>query len=278
MGVVWRSGTWSRTMREESSNFRELRNLVEMTESLVSKGTLAGHELFMLADNLTAESAFFKGTSSGKKLFDLVLRPCKIEIEGNLFVHLVCVSGTRMIWSGVDGLSCGDHDAGVMAGESVLFFVPLSQNAAERSAAVLPCWDRSWGSPKDKSKEVKLLSPSEWCDPHPSDETYVWVPPPAAAGAAVDWLGQSIHKRPDSVHIMLVLRSLMGLWQNKLSETSDLLFTVPFEFKVLLWPRENHEPLICAVCLPLSQDSPWEHRGTVGVKRIWAVVVAVGDW
>jgi hypothetical protein len=147
-------------MREESSNFRELRNLVEMIESLVSKGTLAGHELFMFTDNSTAESAFFKGTSSSEKLFDLVLRLRKIEMEGKLFIHLIHVSGTRMISSGVDGLSRGDHNAGVMAGESMLSFVPLSQNAAERSAAVLP-WVRSWGSSKDKSKEVKVLSPTE---------------------------------------------------------------------------------------------------------------------
>jgi hypothetical protein len=254
-------------MREESSNFRELRNLVEMTESLVAKQMLNGHELFMFTDNSTAESAFFKGTSLSKKLFDLVLRLRKIEMEGNLFVHLVHVAGTRMISSGVDGLSRGDHNAGAMADESMPSFVPLSQNASERSAALLP-WVRSWAEAKDKNKQVEVLSPTEWYDPHPSGETHVWVPPPAAAGAAIDWQGQSIHKRPESVHIVLVPRLLTGLWRKKLSKTSDLLFTVPLESKVL-WPEENHEPLICAVCLPLSQVSPWRHRGSARVKRIF---------
>jgi hypothetical protein len=188
-------------------------------------------------------------------------------MEGNLFIHLARVAGTRMISSGVDGLSRGDHNTGVMAGESMLSFVPVSQNASERSAALLP-WVRSWAEAKDKNKQVKVLSPTEWCDPHPSGETCAWVPTPAAAGAAIDWLGQSTHKRPESVHIVLVPRLMTGIWQNKLSKTSDLLFTVPLESKVL-WAKENHEPLICAVCLPPSQDCSWRHRGSARVKRIF---------
>jgi hypothetical protein len=105
VGLVWRSGNWNWSMRDESSNYREFRNIVEIIESRVADGSLCGHELFMFTDNSTAEAAFFKGTSTSEKLFDLVLRLRKIEMEGNLFIHLVHVSGTRMIWSGVDGLS-----------------------------------------------------------------------------------------------------------------------------------------------------------------------------
>jgi hypothetical protein len=183
--VMWRSGTWSQTMREESSNYQEFCNLVETVKSLARKGALQGHELFTFTDNSTSESAFFKGTSSYEKLFDLVLRLWKIEMEGNLFIHLIHVAGTRMIWTGVDGLSCGDRNAGVMAGGSM------------RSASLLP-WIESWAAPpRRKGKLMKLLSPTKWCDPHLSGGTYVWLPPPAAAAAAIEWLGQSIHKRPD---------------------------------------------------------------------------------
>jgi hypothetical protein len=172
-----------------------------------------------------------------------------------------------MIWSGVDGLSRGDHNSGVMAGEAMLSFVPLSQDAAERSPSLLP-WVRSWAADKDQSKPVKVLSPTEWCDPHPSGGTYVWIPPPAAASHAVEWMAQSIHKRPDSVHIMLVPRLMTNLWRKRLSKTSDLLFTIPLESKVI-WKKENHEPLMCAVCLPLSQSSPWSHRASARVKGVF---------
>jgi hypothetical protein len=97
-GVVWRSGVWNVSIREESSNFREFRNLVESIERFVASDDLRGHELFMFTDNSTAESPFFKGTSSSEKLFDLVLRLRKIEMEGNLTIYLIHVAGTRMIW------------------------------------------------------------------------------------------------------------------------------------------------------------------------------------
>ncbi len=59
-GIVWRSGAWSLFVRQESSNFREFRNLLEMIAALVDDGSLVGHEFFMFTDNSTAEATFFK--------------------------------------------------------------------------------------------------------------------------------------------------------------------------------------------------------------------------
>jgi hypothetical protein len=42
------------------SNFWEFRNLVKSIEKFVAAGTLSGHELFMFADNSTAEAAFLR--------------------------------------------------------------------------------------------------------------------------------------------------------------------------------------------------------------------------
>jgi hypothetical protein len=72
--------------------------LVEVIESLVSKGRLAGHKLFMFTNNSTAEAAYFKGTLQSKKLFELVLRLRKIGMEGHLFIHLIHMAGTQS-WS-----------------------------------------------------------------------------------------------------------------------------------------------------------------------------------
>jgi hypothetical protein len=159
-GIVWCSGTWSLSMREESSNFRELWNLVEIIEDLVKDGTLSNHEIILFMNNLSAEAAFCKGTSTSKNLFEPVLRLRKFGMKGALFLHLVHISRASMIWSGVDRLSRGDHNAGVMVGNEMLSFVPLSQNTAEHSAGLLP-WVRTWASPKQKSKQVKRLSPTE---------------------------------------------------------------------------------------------------------------------
>jgi hypothetical protein len=99
--IAWRSGTWNLSMREESLNYREFRNLVEDIEKFVENGTLQGHELFLFTDNSTAEAAFFKGASTSEKLFDLVLRLRNLRMRGELFIHMVHISGTRMIWSGL---------------------------------------------------------------------------------------------------------------------------------------------------------------------------------
>jgi hypothetical protein len=61
-------------MREqESSNYREFSNLVEMIEKLVQDGTLAGNELFMFTNNSTAESSlpFSRACRRARNCFNL---------------------------------------------------------------------------------------------------------------------------------------------------------------------------------------------------------------
>jgi hypothetical protein len=181
-------------------------------------------------------------------------------MEGELYIQLIHVAGTRTIWSGVDGLSRGDHNAGVMTGESMLSFVPLSKNASKRSIDLLS-WVHSWaGDASGGRHTVSVVSPTYWCGVHPAGGTYVWLPPPAAAAAAFEWMGQSIHKRADSIHLVLVPRLMTAHWRKHIAKTSDLLFTIPIGTKV--WNFGNHEPLICAVCLPLRRKFPWSHRRT----------------
>ena len=64
-------------------------------------------------------------------------------MDGMVIIHLVHISGRRMIVSGVDGLSRGDITKGVMRGEDILSFVLLNLGAHERSPAVVD-WIRSW--------------------------------------------------------------------------------------------------------------------------------------
>jgi hypothetical protein len=91
-----------------------------------------------------------------------------------------------MVWSGVNGLSRGDHNAGVVAGESMLSFVPLVQGANERSENLVP-WIKSWATrTRGEFKTVKVQTSTEWCDPHQGGGPYFWLPPPAAAATAVE--------------------------------------------------------------------------------------------
>jgi hypothetical protein len=77
--LFYRTGTWGQTIAQESSNYRELRNLVDAIEQATNEGALQGSEVFLFTDNSTAESAFFKGTSSSKSLYELVVRLKALE-------------------------------------------------------------------------------------------------------------------------------------------------------------------------------------------------------
>eukprot|EP00978_Attheya_sp_CCMP212_P037942 scaffold183200_cov67-Attheya_sp.AAC.3 len=81
--------------------------------------------MFMFTDNTTAEAAYWKGTSHSRKLFELVLRLKKLETKNDLVLHMIHVSGRRMIAQGTDGLSRGDHLQSVMQGLPMTAFMPL---------------------------------------------------------------------------------------------------------------------------------------------------------
>jgi hypothetical protein len=97
-GVLYRCGIWGDDLKNQSSNYRELFNLTEAMEAHVSNFTFPhlqhlvsalkqsasmeswiSAEIFLFTDNAVAESAFYKGTSSNRLLFELVLRLRKLE-------------------------------------------------------------------------------------------------------------------------------------------------------------------------------------------------------
>jgi hypothetical protein len=56
-------------------------------------------------DNSTAKAAFWKGTSKSRLLFDLVLQLKELELDYDLCLHIIHVSGEKMIAVGTDSLS-----------------------------------------------------------------------------------------------------------------------------------------------------------------------------
>lgn len=110
----------------------ELSNLVFSLCGLAVDGSLKGYELFMFTDNSTAESAFWKGTSVSPLLFELVLKLKQLELDHDIILHVIHVSGKRMIAQGTDGLSRADHSQGVMQGRPIEDFIPLHLNPYSR--------------------------------------------------------------------------------------------------------------------------------------------------
>ena len=245
-------GLWTREYGARSSNFRELYNLILRLESLVACGKIEhGTEIFMFTDNSTAESAFYRGTSSSLLLFELVLRARKLEMRGSIFMRVVWVAGTRMIDQGTDGLSRGDLMTGVMAGNSMLFYVPLNKTCEERQPGIL-----AWLTTTCVAKEWKILQASDWFDKGFERGNFVWAPPPAVADVVVDLICDSNHIRPDNAHIFVCPALMSNRWRKKLGKVADFVFTIPVDCS--LWSKDKHEPLIAAFVCPHLSSRPWQ--------------------
>ena len=118
---------------EASSNYRELGNLVDTMEKYHQEGKLKGAEIFLLKNNLVLDNVFYKGTSSSRTLFELILRLRKVKLEGNMRLHIIYLAGTKMVVSGVDALSRDETSKGVMEGKNIFYisFLSISQQHRE---------------------------------------------------------------------------------------------------------------------------------------------------
>ena len=141
----YRYGQWSYEISEQSSHYRELRNLVDKIQKLCHENHLKHCELFLFTDNLEVDYAYHKGTSSSKLLFGLALRLRKLQIQGDLILYLVHISGERMREYSIDALLKSFPTEGFIEGEKMLLFLPLHKSAVKRSGGFLS-WIRSWWS------------------------------------------------------------------------------------------------------------------------------------
>ena len=269
----FRLGVWKSDGEGTSSNFRELKNLVDSLKEMASKGALKGREVFMFTDNSTADHAFANGTSSSKALFNLVVEARALEADYGCIIRVIHVPGKRMIAQGSDGLSRGNFNEGVMAGSTMTSFVPLSRTASSRSAGLVP-WVESWVGEK-ALPHLKWLQPKDWFRrahdvaggdtntdntwiPKLQAGIYVWTPPPIVASFAVEQLRRARHKRQESVHIFLCPKACPSLWLKELRKVADIVIDIPPQFD--FWEANQFEKLTLAICLPFHRSYPWQWR------------------
>ena len=261
-------------MDGESSNLRELTNLVDTLKEMADQDELKGKEIFLFTDNSTSEAAYYSGSSSSEKLFDLVLRVKLLEMNSLTKIHLIHVSGERMKEQGSDGLSRGNLNVGVMAGRKMTEFVPIHLSAFERSTTLM-AWITSFAGNK-----IEFLKPMDWYTRgHDLDEgnwevnidgmklptlktgTFIWSPPPCAGAAAVEELRKARHKRQKSQHLFVIPRLMQPIWRKQLHKAADLVLILKPGHPA--WPREMLEPLTLAFLFPFISQKPWQLRGSI---------------
>jgi len=243
---------------------------VEALEAGLLADKLTNSEVFVFTNNSTAEGAFYKGHSDSKLLFDLILQLRQIKMSGALHLHVVHVTGTRMIQQGTDGLSHGDMTEGVMQRSPMLDHIPLHLDATQRSHDLL-AWIRSWCP----DPNITPILPANWFKRghglhggvwshyglwHATELTnswYLWCPAPSAAPAAVEELQVSRLKRTNLNHIFLCPRLMTQYWRKRLHRLADTLIEIsagalPF------WPLQMHRPLILGLTLCFVSVYPWQ--------------------
>jgi hypothetical protein len=270
-GLSYRIGVWVGEEGNETSNYREFTNVMEALKEEGAIGWLAGCRVSFCTDNSTVEAAIYKGSSKSEKLHALVVRFLCLQSKFGVLVTVSHVSGKRMIAQGVDGLSRGLLNEGVMAGESFLSFVPFHLSAVDRSSEVCD-WVKSWAG-----EEVLLLEPEDWFErghdlvggkvredgfwvPEFRRGCYLWAPPPAAANVALEELQVARLKRQDFFHILIVPRLMTPEWLKQLHKVSDIVFTLPLGSSA--WSHEMYEPCLVGLTFPFLSITPWQLRGT----------------
>jgi hypothetical protein len=254
-GIYYRYGQWCSEVEERSSNYRELKNLVETIEEEVVAERLRNCEVFLFTDNWVSECAYSKGYSDSQELSRLVLQLRKVVMRAGIRLHLLHVAGTRMIAQGTDGLSRGDLQEGVMTGQIMATFIPLHLSALDRSPR-LGKWVEDWASALGI---VNFLTTKEWYTGPKREGVWVWTPPPAAADVAIELLYEHRLQHPEVPHIFIVPRLMTGKFRKHALKQADVYLTVSLEFE--FWNEKWHEPLLIFMFLPISYSTPWCLKG-----------------
>jgi hypothetical protein len=204
-GIRCRVGVWGKDEENESSNYKEFENVVLTIEEEARQGMLNGASMYLFTDNSTVEGALFKGNTPSRKLFNLIVRFRKTQMEGDADVIVSHVSGTQMIAQGTDGVSRGLLNEGVTSGIDMLLFIPTHLSAIERHPPIIQ-WIFSW-----LGNDAELLTSTQWFSrrhshyggyyddqgfwrQHIKPGKFVWAPAPGAAEVAVEDIEKSTYQ------------------------------------------------------------------------------------
>jgi hypothetical protein len=245
-------GTWKEEDSARGSNWREATNLANKVIRDLETGKLDGFEIWLATDNKSFSGCTNKGTSTSQQLFAVIVAMKLVVRKHSVFLHVIHVSGKRMIAMGYDGASRGDFETGVMTGNDIRQYLPLDKGAFDVAGESLRRWLKLWMG----IEAGEPLSPEGWFTTGHRAGTHVWAPAPAAALDALEELSKSRMKRPfDVAHVILIPRLLYDEeWRRRFDKEVDFWFHMSTgEF----WPNHCFEPLVVGICFKMRRDEPW---------------------
>jgi hypothetical protein len=175
-------------------------------------------------------------------------------------LHLPHIAGTRMIQSGVDGLSRGEILLGQLHTpiEELMIF---HRSPFERMPS-LSDWLSTW-----MLTPFRVTEPEDWFyNAHQSDtlsltsktETWVWNLYPGAALYALEELGQDRFKSHDILMgVVIIPKFLRPESFRRFIKIVDLYFFIPAG-DIEQWPSNMHEGLTIGLYFPLLRNAPYD--------------------
>jgi hypothetical protein len=280
MGVTYTEyGVWSAEVEKQHSNYKELRNLVNAVENACLNGKLGGTEMYLFTDNFTAECAYYRGGSNSSKILNgLIFKLWNLQMMYDFALFVYHIAGTRMIASGIDGLSRGDKTEGIAKGDSILKHVPIHLAPTQRHS-VLKHWLENEVWNESLLGKLHWMTYEDWFDNLLKKGNFVWDVPPSAGETAVEQLCSHTHGRPEGFHIFLTPRLCTSHWRKQLLKCCDFVLTLPFDNR--FWPNSAHEPLLMGIHFPLLPPlfkfRPWKLKRTklvadfeIKLRRLYA--------
>ena len=88
---------------------------------------MEGAELFFLTNNSVDEAVYYRGNSSDKDNFELMLWLIYLYLRDCFGLHTIWVEGTRQTSAGIYGFSRGCFTDRISLSGSILDFVPLNK-------------------------------------------------------------------------------------------------------------------------------------------------------
>ena len=140
-----RDGLWEVFFPQGGSNLREGHNLTNHFLGEIHVGKHDGCEVWCFTDNAVWSYVWTKELSNAQHLFYLMLE-LHIEVRKHEVYLWTChLSERRMIATGMDGWSYGNHDAGVSLGYDICEYIPMHLGAWDVVGVALEDWCKSWG-------------------------------------------------------------------------------------------------------------------------------------
>jgi hypothetical protein len=135
------------------------------------------------------EGAYCQGTATIRALFDLIVMIYKLQMQLDFILHVIWITGTRMIQQAMDGRLRGKENCPATYMPYLGGMVPLILGSRERRPG-LEDWTRGQC---DTGIKLEVLEPIGWFTETHKLGDFGWFPAPAAADAAIYQLYEALH-------------------------------------------------------------------------------------